>query len=169
MVEIGFPVLVVARAELGTINHTLLTIESLKSVGLKVAGIVFNPVADSDNKVFKMVQAEIAKLSGIKCLGVLGYIKSKSSPSVTEIVDGLGIKGLKIFQKVTDKMIKKLTFILMFTAIFVIAQEPIPVDPQPAEPAPPPAEVALPVAPIADSVATAPNRKRKRQKAWFQK
>ncbi|MBL8028785.1 MAG: dethiobiotin synthase, partial [Fibrobacteres bacterium] len=66
MVEIGFPVLVVARAELGTINHTLLTVESLKSVGLKVTGVVFNQVGNPDNAVLKMVQAEIAKLSGVK-------------------------------------------------------------------------------------------------------
>lgn len=40
MVALGLPVLVVARAGLGTLNHTLLTLESLRSVGLTVAGCV---------------------------------------------------------------------------------------------------------------------------------
>jgi dethiobiotin synthase len=37
---LGFPVLIVARAELGTINHTLLTVEALRKRALIVAGVV---------------------------------------------------------------------------------------------------------------------------------
>lgn len=40
--EIKLPVVVVARAGLGTINHTLLTVESIERAGLPVAGIVLN-------------------------------------------------------------------------------------------------------------------------------
>jgi dethiobiotin synthetase len=40
--ELGFPVLVVARASLGTINHTLLTLESIERRGLPLAGVVVN-------------------------------------------------------------------------------------------------------------------------------
>ena len=36
------PVLVVARAELGTLNHSLLTVRALTGAGLKVLGIVLN-------------------------------------------------------------------------------------------------------------------------------
>jgi dethiobiotin synthase len=36
---IGLPVLVVARDRLGTINHTLLTIEALRTRGIPVAGV----------------------------------------------------------------------------------------------------------------------------------
>jgi len=38
--ELGLPVLVVARASLGTLNHTLLTLEALGRRGLKLAGVV---------------------------------------------------------------------------------------------------------------------------------
>jgi dethiobiotin synthetase len=41
-VEFGFPVLIVARAGLGAINHTLLTIEAARARGLTVAGVVLN-------------------------------------------------------------------------------------------------------------------------------
>jgi len=37
---VGFPVLVVARAGLGTINHTLLTAEAITRDGLQLAGVV---------------------------------------------------------------------------------------------------------------------------------
>ncbi len=39
---LGAPAIVVARPGLGTINHTLLSIESLRAVGVKVAGVVIN-------------------------------------------------------------------------------------------------------------------------------
>ncbi len=43
-VELNAPVLIVARAGLGTINHTLLTIEAVRSRGLVVAGVILNEV-----------------------------------------------------------------------------------------------------------------------------
>jgi dethiobiotin synthetase len=39
---LGLPTVVVARAELGTINHTLLTLAALRSRGVAVAGVVVN-------------------------------------------------------------------------------------------------------------------------------
>lgn len=44
-VELGWPVLVVARNKLGVLNHTLLTVESIRARGLKFAGVILN---DSD-------------------------------------------------------------------------------------------------------------------------
>jgi malonyl-CoA O-methyltransferase len=45
------PVLVVARSTLGTINHTLLTLEALRSRGVTVAGVVMNGPVNIDNKM----------------------------------------------------------------------------------------------------------------------
>lgn len=42
--ELKYPVLVVARAGLGTINHSLLTVEALQNRGLCVAGLILNDV-----------------------------------------------------------------------------------------------------------------------------
>ena len=39
---LGLPLLVVARAGLGTLNHTLLTLHAARSAGLHVAGVVLN-------------------------------------------------------------------------------------------------------------------------------
>jgi dethiobiotin synthetase len=39
---LGLPVVIVARAGLGTINHTLLTINAIRDRRLKIAGVVIN-------------------------------------------------------------------------------------------------------------------------------
>lgn len=39
---LGLPVVIVARAGLGTINHTLLTLNALREIGANVAGVVVN-------------------------------------------------------------------------------------------------------------------------------
>jgi dethiobiotin synthetase len=41
--DLGLPVLIAARPGLGTINHTLLTIEAARSAGLRIAGVVMTP------------------------------------------------------------------------------------------------------------------------------
>ncbi len=51
MTRLALPVLVVARSTLGTINHTLLTLEALRSRGLSVAGVVMVGEPDVDNRV----------------------------------------------------------------------------------------------------------------------
>ena len=40
--ELGLPVLIVCRATLGTLNHTLLTADSIRPTGLPIPGIVMN-------------------------------------------------------------------------------------------------------------------------------
>lgn len=44
--ELGWPVVVVALNRLGTLNHTLLTVESIASAGLTCAGVVVNAGAE---------------------------------------------------------------------------------------------------------------------------
>ena len=45
-VALGLPLVVVARAGLGTVNHTLLTIEAARARGLEIAGVVLNGKSD---------------------------------------------------------------------------------------------------------------------------
>lgn len=61
----GAPVIVVARTALGTINHSLLTLEALRSRGIAVHGIAFvgEPHQDSE--------AIICRIGGVKRLGRL--------------------------------------------------------------------------------------------------
>lgn len=61
----GFPVVLCARTQLGTINHTLLSVEALKKRGIPLLGIAFIGDAMADS------QATIGAFSGVKILGRL--------------------------------------------------------------------------------------------------
>jgi dethiobiotin synthetase len=50
MVRLGLPVIVAARTTLGTINHTLLTLEALRTRALRVAGVVMIGDCNADNR-----------------------------------------------------------------------------------------------------------------------
>ena len=39
---VGYPVVIVARAGLGTLNHTSMTVRLLREAGCRVAGVVLN-------------------------------------------------------------------------------------------------------------------------------
>ena len=61
--ELGFSCLLVARAGLGTINHTLLTIHFARSVGLKIKGLIIN---SSTHSLLERDNVEtIAKFAGV--------------------------------------------------------------------------------------------------------
>jgi dethiobiotin synthetase len=61
-VALGFPVIVAARPGLGTINHTLLTLESARAAGLTVAGIVMTPWPQRPSVMERSNRATVARL-----------------------------------------------------------------------------------------------------------
>jgi dethiobiotin synthetase len=50
MVALRLPVLIVASSQLGTINHTLLTLEALRSRSIAIAGVLLNGVRNMENR-----------------------------------------------------------------------------------------------------------------------
>ncbi len=74
-VALGLPVLVVARAGLGTVNHTALTVEALRARGLAIAGVILNRTAPEDDASVPHNQAEIEKLTGARVLASLPYLR----------------------------------------------------------------------------------------------
>jgi dethiobiotin synthetase len=62
------PVIVCARTALGTINHSLLTIEALKSRGVQIHGVAFLGDAVEDS------EAIIAEIGGVRRLGRLPIV-----------------------------------------------------------------------------------------------
>jgi len=57
--ELALPVLIVARAGLGTINHTLLTIEAVQRDGLQLATVVISQRPDDDPAATQSNRAQI--------------------------------------------------------------------------------------------------------------
>jgi dethiobiotin synthetase len=72
-VALGLRVVVVARPGLGTINHTLLTLESARGAGLEVAGVVLTPWPDAPtpmqrsncNSIAVMGEVDVATLGPV--------------------------------------------------------------------------------------------------------
>ncbi len=64
----GQPVILCARTALGTINHSLLSIEALRSRGVTVAGIAFIGDAHDENERI------IPQLAGVPSLGRLPHL-----------------------------------------------------------------------------------------------
>lgn len=76
--ESNFPVVVIGSTELGTINHTLLTLDALTSRFVAVLGFYLVGPESS----LQVDNAEtIQRLGGAPCLGITNFPKQKLSPS----------------------------------------------------------------------------------------
>ncbi len=62
--DLGLPVVVAASAGLGTINHTLLTLEAAHSAGLEVAMVVLTPWPDDPDPVQASNRETLEELGG---------------------------------------------------------------------------------------------------------
>jgi dethiobiotin synthetase len=65
-VELGLPLVVVARAGLGTVNHSTLTVRVARSVGLDVVGVILNGAGDESSQGNA---ALIERLANVRVLG----------------------------------------------------------------------------------------------------
>ncbi|MDB5697425.1 MAG: dethiobiotin synthase [Alphaproteobacteria bacterium] len=74
----GYPAVLVARTTLGTINHSLLSIEALRSRGVPLLGIAFCGEANDDS------EATIAALGRVKRLGRLPHLDRLDRASLAD-------------------------------------------------------------------------------------
>jgi dethiobiotin synthetase len=80
--DLGLPAVVVARYQLGTLNHTLMTVDTLKQNGIPVRGVVFNQTEPEALSTVEQDQPRlIAEFSGVKIPGQFPYIKNLSTQS----------------------------------------------------------------------------------------
>ena len=69
---LDLPLLIVARPNLGTINHTLLTINQAKIAGLDIAGVVINRYPqDTDDIAIKTAPRLIEEYTDVSILGII--------------------------------------------------------------------------------------------------
>lgn len=66
--ELGLPVVIVARPALGTINHTLLTVEAARAAELEIAAVVLNPWPQQPSELERSNRETIARLTQLPVL-----------------------------------------------------------------------------------------------------
>jgi dethiobiotin synthetase len=90
-VEFDLPVVIVARPSLGTINHTLMTIDCVRAAELKIAGVVINGYNAAESAIAEDTVPEvIAKFSGADILAVVPFDETVSieKPNLGEFIIG---------------------------------------------------------------------------------
>ena len=65
-VALRLPLIVAARPGLGTISHTLLTLEAARAAGLRVAAVVLTPWPEAPSVMEESNRATIARLGGVE-------------------------------------------------------------------------------------------------------
>jgi dethiobiotin synthetase len=64
-IDLELPVVVAARTGLGTINHTLMTVEAARTAGLRVAGVVMTPWPEQPARIESSNRETIERLAAV--------------------------------------------------------------------------------------------------------
>ena len=82
---LGLPLAVVAKAGLGTINHTVLTVKAAQGAGIEVAGIILNRYPEKPGLAAETNPGVIAALTGVDILGKLPEVAELEAPADREV------------------------------------------------------------------------------------
>lgn len=86
--ELGLPVLIAAKPGLGTINHTLLTLDAARSAGLDVRAVVLTPWPEQTSELERSNRETIARMGDIEVAG-LGQVRSPAPADLARAGDAL--------------------------------------------------------------------------------
>jgi dethiobiotin synthetase len=67
---LGLPLVIAASPGLGTINHTLLTVEAARAAGLRIAAVVLTPWAERPDPIERSNLETVAQLAGVPVAAV---------------------------------------------------------------------------------------------------
>jgi dethiobiotin synthetase len=84
---LGLPTIVVAGPELGTINHTLLTVKICNDFGLNLLGIIINGMPAKTSLLKKETVETIRELGKVRILSVIPLIKKSTLINVSYILE----------------------------------------------------------------------------------
>ena len=76
-IDLELPVIVAARTGLGTINHTLLTVEAARAAGLKVAGVVMTPWPEEPSEMERSNRATVERLADLRVSGLPPTVRDR--------------------------------------------------------------------------------------------
>jgi dethiobiotin synthetase len=84
------PAVLVARTALGTINHSLLSIEALRARGVPILGVLFSGGTNADN------EATIAAIGKVHRLGRIPWLDPLNADTLGEAAHAIDLAGLGI-------------------------------------------------------------------------
>jgi len=91
---LDLPLVVVARRSLGTLNHTLLTLEAAARRGLQVAGLIVNETAPPSGLAEETNVAELGCRIAVPLLAVVPYQKDDIEAAALAEVDWWKLAGM---------------------------------------------------------------------------
>ena len=86
---VEFPLLVVARPALGTINHTILTCFSARQLGIALRGVIINGFPEQPDIAEQSAPGLIGSLAGAPRLDVFPHVEGNY---IREVVAGLAAR-----------------------------------------------------------------------------
>ena len=90
--DLDYPAVVVCRSSLGTINHSVLTIEFANKKNLNLLGFVISGYDENtSDPMIKTAPEIISEMTKIQCIMKLSKVKNLSYESVKSMVIGLAI------------------------------------------------------------------------------
>lgn len=97
LADLHLQTLVVARSGLGTINHTLLTLEALRKRDIPVFGVVFTDTEKSENElIVKDNMRTVAEIGNVRVFGRLPWCETVENAK-------------RVFQPIGEKILKALS------------------------------------------------------------
>lgn len=94
--ELGIPLIIVARAGLGTVNHTLLTVSAARARKIEISAIILNQGRKNKPDAASLTNPEtIMRLSGIKRVYSIPFLPGigKNMTLLKKVGDGLLAQG----------------------------------------------------------------------------
>ena len=76
---LGMPVIVAARTALGTINHTTLTVNALRSARITVHGVVMSGVENKDN------ERSIERFAAVPIIGRIPFLEAIHRDALVQV------------------------------------------------------------------------------------
>lgn len=83
--DMDLETLIVTRTKIGTMNHTLATIQACEKYNVKIGGLIINDF-DSDAYVAQELKQDLEELTGITVIGILPRIDNFSIEKFSQIV-----------------------------------------------------------------------------------
>jgi len=86
--QMGIDTIIVTRATIGTLNHTVMTCKMCKDYGIKIRGIVINNFDEKGTAAEKNAPSTLYELTNIPILGTVPFIKDLNN--IETLIESVG-------------------------------------------------------------------------------